>query len=211
MIHSLCLYYNDSVLALWKNDLKAVDEKAADALADPAKYPNLFPDLDVALKVEKMFLMGRDVHVPASSYPTAKNDLDLNLIEFVKSQLANQPQAASPVVVEAQIASPKSPSHAEEQVMEEEEAEEEPEEEEEVEVAAAAAVEPAAAEGEEEAAAEDEDAALEDELNEMNLSAGPGAAAEEEEEEQEPDEVEAAVGAAANTADGDSDFLEEDW
>ena len=39
------------VLDLWKADLKQINEKAAEALADPAKYPNLFPDLDLALKV----------------------------------------------------------------------------------------------------------------------------------------------------------------
>jgi coatomer subunit beta' len=39
------------VLELWKADLKQINEKAADALADPAKYPNLFPDLDWAIKV----------------------------------------------------------------------------------------------------------------------------------------------------------------
>jgi coatomer subunit beta' len=39
------------VLALWKADLKLINEKAAEALADPEKYPNLFPDLEWALKV----------------------------------------------------------------------------------------------------------------------------------------------------------------
>ena len=39
------------MLDLWKADLKQINEKAAEALADPAKYPNLFPDLDLALKV----------------------------------------------------------------------------------------------------------------------------------------------------------------
>ena len=51
-------------LELWKDDLKHVNEKAADALADPTKYPNLFPDLEVALQVEEMFKKqreGRDI------------------------------------------------------------------------------------------------------------------------------------------------------
>jgi coatomer subunit beta' len=65
------------VLALWKDDLRAKghpvcclsihpipypafylsicpalpEQKAAEALADPSEYPNLFPDLDIALKV----------------------------------------------------------------------------------------------------------------------------------------------------------------
>ncbi len=39
------------MLELWKAELKLVNEKAAEALADPAKYPNLFPDLDIGLMV----------------------------------------------------------------------------------------------------------------------------------------------------------------
>lgn len=40
-----------SVLEMWKTDLKQINEKAAEALADPVKYPNLFPDLEWALQV----------------------------------------------------------------------------------------------------------------------------------------------------------------
>lgn len=36
---------------MWKTDLKQINEKAAEALADPVKYPNLFPDLEWALQV----------------------------------------------------------------------------------------------------------------------------------------------------------------
>ena len=43
------------VLKLWKTDLKSINEKAADALADPEKYPNLFHDLEWALKVSFNF------------------------------------------------------------------------------------------------------------------------------------------------------------
>ena len=39
------------VLEIWKRDLKTINEKAAEALADPVKFPNLFPDLSWALKV----------------------------------------------------------------------------------------------------------------------------------------------------------------
>lgn len=39
------------VLELWKGLLKSVNVKAADSLADPINYPNLFPDYDVSLKV----------------------------------------------------------------------------------------------------------------------------------------------------------------
>ena len=36
---------------MWKADLKPINSKAAEALADPEKYPNLFPDFEWALKV----------------------------------------------------------------------------------------------------------------------------------------------------------------
>ena len=39
------------VLEIWKLDLKQINEKASEALADPLKYPNLFPDLVYALQV----------------------------------------------------------------------------------------------------------------------------------------------------------------
>lgn len=89
------------VLQLWKTDLRSINEKAADALADPEKYPNLFPDLEWALKVESIFKSARDNFVSASSYPLAKEDLHLNLIEIVKTQAAMaqlhvSPPASSP-------------------------------------------------------------------------------------------------------------------
>jgi len=40
------------VVELWRNDLKKVNRKAAEALADPAEYANLFPELEEALKKE---------------------------------------------------------------------------------------------------------------------------------------------------------------
>ena len=75
-----------SVLELWKADLKNVNEKAAEALADPSRYPNLFPDLEYALQAEQLFKNLRSKVVPASSYPSAKNDLELDLIDLVKTQ-----------------------------------------------------------------------------------------------------------------------------
>ena len=75
------------ILALWKSDLKAINEKAADALADPQQYPNLFPDLEVALKVEEMFFQGRDKFLPAASYPEAKEQLHLDLCAVVRERM----------------------------------------------------------------------------------------------------------------------------
>jgi len=118
------------VLDLWKADLKQINEKAAEALADPAKYPNLFPDLEWALKVETLFLGARNRFVPASSYPEAKKSLELDLIEMVKEQAARgllPPQEE----VQPEVFSPPAPPSAEQEEEEEEEEEGGNEEEEE--------------------------------------------------------------------------------
>ena len=53
----LCRTYLPSkmteVVGVWKEKLKAVNPKAADSIADPIDYPNLFDNLDTALKAEE--------------------------------------------------------------------------------------------------------------------------------------------------------------
>jgi len=72
------------IVKLWKQDLKNVNEKAAESLADPMEYENLFPDIGLALKAEKYFSK-REVRKPASSYPDTKDDIFRNLIEEVRN------------------------------------------------------------------------------------------------------------------------------
>ncbi|KAG2452965.1 hypothetical protein HYH02_002302 [Chlamydomonas schloesseri] len=55
-------------LVKWKADLAAINPKAAEALADPAAYPNLFPHLDEALRAEKLLATSRENKVPAENY-----------------------------------------------------------------------------------------------------------------------------------------------
>ena len=90
----------DEVVSLWKNDLATVSESAAKALASPSHNPEMFPDMDVALQVEQMFLSQREATkengIPASDYLTAKNDLDLNLIKLVKGEV-DPPDEEDPV------------------------------------------------------------------------------------------------------------------
>jgi coatomer subunit beta' len=85
----------DEIVTLWKEDLATVSESAAKALAKPSENPAQFPDIDIAVQVEKMFLAQRDqskiTGIPASDYLTAKDDLELNLIALIKSK--SQPQA----------------------------------------------------------------------------------------------------------------------
>ena len=42
------------IVKLWKDDLSQTNKKAADSLADPTQYENLFPDLQEAIKAEKV-------------------------------------------------------------------------------------------------------------------------------------------------------------
>merc|ERR1712066_443262 len=56
---------------------------------------DLFPDFSVALKAEEMFMTERDMTkehgIPSSDYQSAKNDLNLNLIDIIKSQTCSSP------------------------------------------------------------------------------------------------------------------------
>ena len=113
----------EEIVALWKQDLSSVSETAAEALASPALNPDNFPDLDIGLQVEQMFLAQRDATkgtgMPGVDYLTAKDDLELNLIELIKAQRGagetKEPEPAdyAPAAVELQ---------EEEVAMEEEEA-----------------------------------------------------------------------------------------
>jgi len=80
----------DDIVALWKQDLSTVSQTAAEALAAPSTNPEQFPDLEIGLQVEQMFLAQRDatkgVGMSGADYLTAKDDLELNLIELIKAR-----------------------------------------------------------------------------------------------------------------------------
>ncbi len=42
------------VVALWRKDLQKINPKAAESLADPGQYANLFPGMDLALQAEQL-------------------------------------------------------------------------------------------------------------------------------------------------------------
>lgn len=90
-------------VTLWREDLKQVSERAAASLADPTDYPNLFPDLDWALKVEEVFKRNRNKVVSATEYLTAKGDLDLDLIALIKEKHASGPQKKMEVALEDEL------------------------------------------------------------------------------------------------------------
>lgn len=68
MRRHICLSSSRAV-TLWKESLSKVNQKAADALADPTEYSNLFPGLQQALQAEQ-YLKETGVRVrPAAEYP----------------------------------------------------------------------------------------------------------------------------------------------
>ena len=56
------------VLAVWKEKMSRTSVKAAQALADPAQYPNLFPNFEDSLKAEQFYQAERKELVPGSSH-----------------------------------------------------------------------------------------------------------------------------------------------
>jgi coatomer subunit beta' len=74
------------IVSLWRNDLAKTSQSAANSLASPETHPEQFPDMDLALQVEQMFLEQRSTKINAADYLTAKDDLELNLIALLKSR-----------------------------------------------------------------------------------------------------------------------------
>jgi len=58
------------VLPMWKSELAKVNEKAAQSLADPENYQNLFPNFAQSLETQKYLERERKLEVPASKFLT---------------------------------------------------------------------------------------------------------------------------------------------
>lgn len=58
------------VVTMWRESLSTKNPKAAQSLANPADYENLFPGLQDALRAEQFLTAERQRVLPASSYPT---------------------------------------------------------------------------------------------------------------------------------------------
>jgi coatomer subunit beta' len=71
------------VVALWRDDLAAVNKKAAEALADPAEYSNLFPNFELALQAEKLAAARYAAVKPAASFPAHEANPPTDPLEAV--------------------------------------------------------------------------------------------------------------------------------
>lgn len=56
------------MLALWKEQLAKVSEKAAQSLADPIQYENLFPEYADSVKAEQHHAQQRKTLLPANQF-----------------------------------------------------------------------------------------------------------------------------------------------
>lgn len=81
-------------MKLWKESLSKVNQKAADALADPTEYSNLFPGLQQALLAEQ-YLKETSVRVrPAAEYQlimvrTRFEDFTKSRADFIQNWAQN--------------------------------------------------------------------------------------------------------------------------
>uniref|UniRef100_A0A061QYC6 Coatomer subunit beta' n=1 Tax=Tetraselmis sp. GSL018 TaxID=582737 RepID=A0A061QYC6_9CHLO len=91
------------VVAMWRKDLHKVNPKAAESLADPAQYPNLFPDLELALRAEEHQAGKLSSPVPASRFPAMEGHNAENLIE--QMQQLSMSGASAPAGSDADMSS----------------------------------------------------------------------------------------------------------
>ncbi|RCV04921.1 hypothetical protein SETIT_1G040200v2 [Setaria italica] len=73
------------IVALWKKDLQKVNPKAAESLADPNEYPNLFDDWQIALNVEATVAPKRGIYPPAEEYMNYAERSNESLVEAFKN------------------------------------------------------------------------------------------------------------------------------
>ena len=63
------LSYFSRVVSLWRESLGKVNQKAAQSLADPTEYENLFQGLKEQFKAEQFLRPQRRHPIPAASFP----------------------------------------------------------------------------------------------------------------------------------------------
>ncbi|XP_010121961.1 PREDICTED: coatomer subunit beta', partial [Chlamydotis macqueenii] len=90
------------VVKLWRENLSKVNQKAAESLADPTEYENLFPGLKEAFVAEEYVKQSLADLRPAREYPLVTPNEERNLLEEAKGfeppgVMAPQKKAEEPV------------------------------------------------------------------------------------------------------------------
>ncbi|KAF0902999.1 hypothetical protein E2562_022628 [Oryza meyeriana var. granulata] len=83
------------IVSIWKKDLQKVNSKAAESLADPAEYPNLFEDWQIALDVEASIAPKRGIYPPAEEYMAYAARSTESLVEAFKSMNVQEEELPS--------------------------------------------------------------------------------------------------------------------
>lgn len=86
---------------VWREDLRKVNAKAADSLADPAEYANLFQDYDLSLVAEMLQSAKYKADLPAKTYMEQKDRLGANLIDEARESGVSPPEMLPEVIPEA--------------------------------------------------------------------------------------------------------------
>ncbi|PSR96109.1 Coatomer subunit beta [Actinidia chinensis var. chinensis] len=73
------------IVASWRKDLSKVNPKAAESLADPEEYSNMFDDWNAALAVESKVAETRGTYPPAEEYVKYADRSPVNLVEAFRS------------------------------------------------------------------------------------------------------------------------------
>ncbi|XP_022845701.1 coatomer subunit beta'-2-like isoform X1 [Olea europaea var. sylvestris] len=73
------------IVALWRKDLNKINQKAAESLADPEEYPNLFEDWQIALDVESRVAETLSNYPPAAEYVQHIDRSTASLVETFRN------------------------------------------------------------------------------------------------------------------------------
>jgi coatomer subunit beta' len=116
------------IVALWREDLSKVNPKAAESLADPEEYSNLFEDWQVALSVEANTAETRGVYTAAENYPSHADKPSITLVEAFRNLQVEAEESLENGNIDHEVAEEN--GHVENEGDEEEQQEEEVNEEE---------------------------------------------------------------------------------
>ncbi|XP_061993600.1 coatomer subunit beta'-3-like [Rosa rugosa] len=83
------------IVSIWRNDLNKVNKRAAESLADPQEYPNLFEDWQISLSLESKRTENSGNYQPAEQYPVYASEKPASsLVELFKSMHIDEEEAA---------------------------------------------------------------------------------------------------------------------
>ncbi|WOH04126.1 hypothetical protein DCAR_0623534 [Daucus carota subsp. sativus] len=79
------------MIALWKNFGQVqINQKAAEPLADPEDYPNLFEDWQLALGIESKVAEIRNTIPPAAKYVNHMHKSNVNRLEAFRNMYVDE-------------------------------------------------------------------------------------------------------------------------